>query len=329
MHQVLAGGGFGRRSDSDHALEAIALSQRANRPVKVVWTREDDIRHDTFRPPHASGLRAAIGADGALQALSHRHAGPSIGIQRGYVKPNEADGEALEGLLENVHYAIPAYRVEFKNVDTVPVHLGWWRAVSVAQNLFAAESFVDELAHAVGKDPYLLRRELLAADPAALAVLDEAARRGRWSSARIPGVGRGIAFGAYGGTMTAQVAEVRRGPRGRIVVQRVVCAMDCGMIVNPLTVQAQVQGGIVWGIGAALFHEITVEHGAVVQRNFDDYPMVRMGDMPEIDVALLDSDRAPSGAGEPPVVAVAPAIANAVFDLTGERLRRLPLSARA
>lgn len=325
VHQVLAGGGFGRRSDSDHALEAIALSQRAGRPVKVVWTREDDIRQDTFRPPHASGVRAALGADGRLLALRHRHAGPSIGIQRGYVKPDEADGEALEGLLENVHYAIPSYRIEFRHVETPAVHLGWWRAVSVAQNLFAAESFIDEIAHATGTDPYLLRRDLLADDPAALAVLDEAARRARWTSARAPGTGRGIAFGAYGGTITAQVAEVRRGPHGTIVVQRMTCAMDCGMIVNPLTVQAQAQGGIVWGIGAALFHEITVHDGSVAQRNFDDYPMVRMGDMPEIDVALLDSERAPSGAGEPPVVAVAPAIANAVFDLTGERLRRLPL----
>jgi isoquinoline 1-oxidoreductase subunit beta len=329
VHQVLAGGGFGRSSDSDHALEAITLSKFVHRPVKVVWTREDDIRHDTFRPPHASGLRAAIGSDGTLLALSHRHAGPSIGIQRGYQKPDEADREALEGLLDNVHYALPAYRVEFKNVDTVPVHLGWWRAVSVAQNVFAAESFVDEIAHAAGKDPYLFRRELLAADPIALAVLDAVAKRAEWTSSPRPGVGRGIAFGAYGGTITAQVAEVRREARGKIVVGRMTCAMDCGMIVNPLTVQAQVQGGIVWGIGAALFHEITVEKGAVVQRNFDDYPMVRMADMPEIDVVLLDSAREPSGAGEPPVVAVAPAIANAVFDLTGERLRRLPLKLRS
>ena len=326
VHQMLVGGGFGRRSDIDPAIEALMLSKCVGRPVKVVWTREDDITHDMYRPPHVSSLRAEVDEQKNLLAVVHRHTGPTIGIQRGYAKRAEADLEALDGIVEP-EYAFPAYRAEFKLVEGVPVYFGWWRAVSEGQNRFAQECFIDEIARFRNVDPYEYRRTLLAHNPRALRVLECVASRARWQTKLSGGIGRGIAFAPYGKTLVAQVAEVSLTSARRVTVRRVVCAIDCGLIINPRTVEAQVQGGIVWGLGAALKHEITIAKGTVEQSNFDSYPMVRIDDMPVIEIELLESDADPSGVGEASVPGIAPAIANAIFALTGTRVRRLPIGA--
>ncbi len=324
VHQMLVGGGFGRRSDIDPAIEALLLSKRIRRPVKVVWTREDDLTHDMYLPPHVSSLRADLDEENNLLAVVHRHIGPTIGIQRGYATRTEVDREALDGILEP-EYAFPAYRAEFKLVEGVPINFGWWRAVSEGQNRFAEECFIDELAAAVNADPYEYRRKLLAHNPRASLVLDRVAERAGWKTPPSPGIARGIAFAPYGKTLVAQVVELGVTPAKTIVVHRVVCAIDCGMIVNPRTVEAQMQGGIVWGLGATLKHEITIAHGSVAESNFDAYPMLRINEMPLIDTEFIESDADPSGVGEAAVPALAPAVANAIYAATGKRLRNLPI----
>jgi CO/xanthine dehydrogenase Mo-binding subunit len=324
VHQALAGGGFGRRSDIDYVVDAVTLSKKLGRPVKIIWTREDDFRQDVYRPPHVSRLRAVLDDRGNLVALEHRHVGPTIGIQRGYKKRHEVDAEALGGMID-IPYQVPNYRAEFVLAENVPLHFGWWRAVSEGQNEFATEVFVDELAHEANIGPYEFRRRLLASNPRALTVLDRAATRSGWSTSPQRGVGRGLAFAPYGKTYVAQVAEVRLKNDGTPRVSRVVCALDCGMPVNPRIIEAQIQGGIVWALGAALMHEITVENGAVVQGNFDTYLMPRMADVPQIEVEIVDSTSDPTGVGEAGVPALAPAVCNALFALTGKRVRRLPV----
>lgn len=324
VHQALAGGGFGRRSDGDYALEALMLSAQARRPVKVLWTREDDFRHDVYRPPHLSRVKAALDQRGNVLAVTHRHVGPTIGIQRHYKRRNEADLEALGGLID-VPYAFPNYRAEFSLVENVPLNFGWWRAVSEGQNLFAAESFIDELAHAAGADPYQFRRKLLGDNARALAVLDRVAEISGWSRSAPPGIGRGIALTPYTKTLVAQAAEVSVGSDHAVRVHRVFCAIDCGMAINPLTIRAQIEGGIVWALGAATMHEITVANGVVVQGNYDTYRMPRISDAPEVEVSIIESDADPTGVGEAGVPPLAPAVCNAVFALTGKRVRRLPI----
>jgi CO/xanthine dehydrogenase Mo-binding subunit len=325
VHQAMAGGGFGRRSDNDYAVEAIALSQRLKRPVKVIWTREDDLRHDVYRPPHLSRLRAVLDERNNLVALEHRHVGPTIGIQRGYKKRDAADTEALGGALD-IQYAIPNYRAEFVPVDDVPVHFGWWRAVSEGQNQFATESFLDELAHEARADPYEFRRRLLAGSPRGLAVLDRAAERAGWASPPANGTGRGIAMTFYGKTLVAQVADVTLTSSGKPHVGRVVCAVDCGTPINPRIIEAQIQGGIIWALGATLMHEITLENGAVVEGNFDTYLLPRIADTPEMVVEIIDSSAEPTGVGEAGVPPLAAAVCNALFTLTGKRIYRLPVA---
>ena len=325
VHQMLVGGGFGRRSDIDPAIEALMLSKHLRRPVKVVWTREDDLTHDTYRPPHVSFMRADLDEQDNILAVVHRRAGPTIGIQRGYAKRTEVDSEALDGILEP-EYAFPAYRVEFRLVENIPLCFGWWRAVSEGQNRFAQECFIDELAATAHVNPYEYRRRLLAHNPRALNVLDRAASRAGWQTTPASGIARGMAFAPYGKTLVAQVAEVSLTREGSLTVHRVVCVIDCGLIVNPRTVEAQVQGGIVWGMGAALKHEIVIANGSVQQNNFESYPMVRINDMPSIETELIESDADPTGVGEAAVPGIAPAIANAVFALTGTPVRRLPIA---
>ncbi len=323
VHQALPGGGFGRRSDGDYATEAIVLAKKTGRPVKAVWTREDDIQHDVYRPPHASRVRAVLDARGAVLAFEHRRAGPTIGVERGYARRDAPDLDALDGMID-IQYAFPNYRAEFCFVDIYPVHYGWWRAVNVGTNSFVSESFLDELAHAANADPYQYRRALLKESPRALAVLDRAAERAGWNDALQSGRARGIAFAPYGNTFVAQVAEVSVS-KNKVRVERVVCAIDCGMPINPQTIRAQAEGGIVWGIGAALFHEITLKGGEVAEDNFNAYEMPRIGDIPQIDVEIVASSDPPQGVGEAALPALAPAVCNAIYALTGKRIRRLPV----
>jgi isoquinoline 1-oxidoreductase beta subunit len=308
IHTTYLGGGFGRRLQADYVAEAVRLARILRRPVRVLWTRADDMRHDFYRPASITELRGAPGVPGAhgVAAWLQRTAGPEL---------------ALDGI--DIPYAIPNLR-ELRIKEDPGIPTGPWRSVGASQNAFAVEGFVDELAAAAGKDPLAFRLAMLEHAPRHRGVLQLAAARAGWGSPLPPGRGRGIAVYHSYGSWVAQVAEVRA-EAGAWRVERVVCAADCGIVVNPDAVAAQMEGAIVFGLSAALHGEITLRDGAVEQSGFDDYPILRMRDTPEIEVHLVPSREQPGGVGEPGVPPVAPALANAVYAATGERLRRLPL----
>ncbi|MBI3450145.1 MAG: xanthine dehydrogenase family protein molybdopterin-binding subunit [Acidobacteria bacterium] len=327
VHVTLIGGGFGRRLEADYAAEAVYLSQLAGAPVKLVYDREEDMRNDFYRPGSRHQLAGAVGADGAIIAWTHRVVAPSIRGQRGAGAPGGLDTQAVDGAAD-FGYVIPNHLVDYVMSNT-PVPTGWWRSVYASQNAFATESFFDELCAAAKRDPLEMRRRHLAKAPRLLRVLELAAAKAGWGTPVTAGRGRGIAAAASFGSYVAQVAEVSVADDGTIRVHRVVCAVDCGRVVNPDTVAAQMEGGIVFGLSAALYGEITLDKGRVQQRNFDEYPVLRMDAMPEVEVHIVPSDEEPSGVGEPAVPVIAPAVANALFAATGRRLRRLPLRAAA
>ena len=307
VHTTYLGGGFGRRLNADYVAEAVRLAKIARRPVRVIWTRADDMRHDFYRPAGVSALRGALDARGAVRAWLQRTAGPEL---------------ALDGI--DIPYAIPNLReVRIKEDPGIPT--GPWRSVGASQNAFAVECFVDELAAAAREDPLAFRLALLEHAPRHRGVLELAADRAGWRGSLPKGRGRGIAVYRSYGSWVAQVAEVAAREDGTWRVERVVCAVDCGGVVNPDTVAAQMEGAIVFALSAALHGEITLRDGAVEQLGFDDYPILRMRDTPEIEVHLVPSRRAPGGVGEPGVPPLAPAVANALYAATGRRLRRLPL----
>jgi isoquinoline 1-oxidoreductase beta subunit len=328
LHTMLLGGGFGRRANvaSDFVTEATEVAKAAKAPVKVVWTREDDIRGGWYRPMWYDHFAAGLDASGNPVAWTHTIVGQSIltgtmfesfGVQKGI------DSSSVEGAAD-ILYGIPNLQVELHSPkNEVPVQ--WWRSVGHSHTGFSVEAFLDEVAHAGGKDPYQLRRTLLADQPRMLAVLDLAAQKANWGGALPAGRARVIATHFSFDSYVAQVAEVSVEKDGTVRVHRVVAAVDCGRTVNPDTVKAQLEGGIVFGLTAALKTEITLEKGRVQQRNFNDYPMVRMFESPEIEVYIVPSSEKPTGVGEPGVPPVAPAVANAIFAATGKRLRRLPI----
>ncbi len=317
------GGGFGRRGEQDFVADAVELSLRLKRPVQVIWIREDDIRHDFYRPMTLNRLRAGIDDGGNLVAWFHRIVGPSVltrirpSAVRGGVDPTSVEGAA------NLPYAIPNLRVEYRRADT-PVPVGFWRSVGSSQNAYVTECFLDELARAAGKGPLELRRALLAHSPRHLGVLDLAADKSGWDRPMPPGHSRGIAVAESFGSYVAQVAEISIAD-GRVRVHRVVCALDCGQVINPDTVRAQMQSGIVYGLTAALKGSITIADGGVVEGNFDTYPLLSADEMPIIDVHIVRSDAEPGGVGEPGTPPIAPAVANAVLAATGRPVRRLPI----
>jgi len=339
VHITFLGGGFGRRLNQDYALEAAHISQTAGVPVQVVWTREDDIRHDYYRPAAYHRLRAGLGQTNELTAWEHRAASSSIDGFYGGLNLSPA---ALAELSPRdfPSYAVPNYRVEFARAESgVPV--GYWRSVSNSGNQFVICSFFDEAAVASGLDrvEFLLKtmgppRKIDVGPnraPVDVArrrrVIELAAEKADWGKRLPPGVGRGIAWLYDYGSYVAQVAEASfDAQRRRIRIHRFVCAIDCGIAVNPEGVRAQMEGAIHWGLAAALKSEITVERGRIVQQNFNDYEVLRIDDAPEkIEVHLVPSTEAPGGCGEPGVPPVAPALCNAIFDATGKRLRRLPI----
>src|SRR5437763_7002861 len=313
VHVTYLGGGFGRRGGPvDYATEAVELAQKIEVPVQVVWTREDDIQNAVYRPATYNVLRAGLDPSGAPVAWSDRLVGPEGGS---FLLTRGAD---------ELIYPLPHFRLERATVDA-RVRSGAWRGVGPSQNGWVVESFVDELAHAAGKDPYAYRRELVAGQPRLRGVLDLAAERAGWGSAPPAGRSRGIALWQFGETFLAQVAEVSVGSDGMVRVHRVVCAADCGILVNPDTVEAQLQSAIVYGLTAALYGEITIERGRVAQSNFSDYRMLGLAETPEIEVHLVQSEAAPGGVGEAGLPPIAPAVCNAVFAGTGKRIRRLPI----
>lgn len=328
LHTTFLGGGFGRRANpaSDFVTEAVEVAKVAGAPVKVIWTREDDTTGGWYRPLWYSRLEAGLDADGAPVAWSHRIVGQSImrGTPfEGSIKQNGFDGTSVEGAMD-LPYAIPSLLVDLHSpVHSVPVQ--WWRSVGHSHTGFVVESFLDELAHAAGQDPLAFRRQLLAKHPRHRGVLEKAAQLAGWGRPVAKGRGRGIAVHKSFGSYVAQVAEVEVDAKGTISVQRVFCAIDCGQVVNPDTVRAQMESGIVFGLSAALLGEITLKDGRVQQDNFDSYPVLRLDETPEIEVAIIESSEKPSGVGEPGVPPIAAAVGNAVFAATGVRLRQLPM----
>jgi isoquinoline 1-oxidoreductase beta subunit len=326
INNCFLGGGFGRRGNNDEMRQAILVAKQVGKPVKLLWTREEDMMHDRFRPQAAVKLKTALGADGFPVAFDARIAVGSI--MRSSGNPAAAasgiEAQAVEGIA-NTNYKIPNVRVGcvLKNTH-MPV--GFWRSVGSSQNAFFMESYVDELAQAAGQDPYKFRRTLLAHRPDFLGVLDRIADKGDWGKPLPHGHGRGIAVHECYGTIIGQVSEVSVSAKGEVRVHRVVAAVDCGHVVNPRIVEAQIQGGIMYGLSAALYGDLTIKNGAIQETNFDQYEMVRLADAPKIEVYLaLSGGKKWGGIGEPGTAATAPSVANAVFAATGTRVRSLPL----
>ena len=320
---TLLGGGFGRRGEPDFVTDAVETSKAVNAPVKVVWTREDDIQHGFYRPATYNVFKATLGPDGKPGAWWHRIVGPGILIQKGRAPKGSIDPAAVEGA-RNHPYDIANVRVEWVEKDFgVPV--GFWRSVGSSQNAFVTESFVDELAHAASRDPYEYRRALLGKAPRHLAVLEAAAKGAGWGTPLPAGRARGIAVAFSYGSYAAHVAEVSVASDGAVRVHRIVCAIDCGIAVNPDQVRSQMEGGAIYALTAALYGRITLDKGRVQQSNFHDYPMLRIAEAPKVETIIVDSGQAPGGLGEPGVPPVAPAVTNALFVLTGKRIRALPI----
>jgi isoquinoline 1-oxidoreductase subunit beta len=326
VHKMMLGCGFGRRGIfQDFVRQAVLIAKEVGQPVKLVWTREEDIRHDFYRPVAAARMTGGLDADGAPIAWKIRTAGQSIiAAVSPRVMQFGVDRNFLQGLLEDMPYDVPNYRVDFAMRNThVPV--GVWRSVNHSQNAFFKEGFVDELAHAAGSDPYLFRRNLLAKKPKQLAVLDAVAAKAGWGSPLPPGVFRGIAIHDSQNSVCAQVVEASVASDGKVHVHRVVSAIDAGHVVNPLTVELQTESAVVYGLTAALYGEITIANGQVEQSNFNDYPMLRLADMPRVETVIVASGGFWGGVGETPVPPLAPALCNAIFFATGKRIRSLPL----
>jgi len=313
IHTTELGGGFGRRLQVDYGVQAALIAREMRVPVKLIWSREEDTQHGFYRPAAAVRLRAAVGGDNSVSAFRAH-----IGC---------LDGDTPVGGMAGQPYALPNTCISYAGWNP-GVPLGAWRSVDASQNLFFFESFIDELAQDLRQEPLAFRRQLLRDNARALRVLDAAAKLARWDEKLPKGHGRGIAFLRGYGSLAAEVAEVSVGADKTVRVHRVSCAVDCGTAVNPSSIRAQFEGGVIFGLSAAALGEITIASGRVQQSNFHDYPIVRMAQSPQIDLEILESPaEAVGGIGEPPVPPVAPAVANAIFAATGTRVRRLPLSA--
>jgi isoquinoline 1-oxidoreductase beta subunit len=325
VHNHLLGGGFGRRLESDGAARAVQIALHVDGPVKVVWTREEDIQHDMYRPYWFDRFSARLDNNGLPVAWEHRFAGSSV-IAR-YLPPAFKDGldpDSTEGAIGLV-YALPNKHVEYVRVEPPGVPTAFWRSVGPSHAVFVVESFMDELAAAAKQDAVAYRLALLDKTPRAKAVLELAAQKAGWGQPLPKGSGRGVSLQHVFATYMAMVAEVEVAKDGAVRVRRVVCAVDCGTVVNPDTVQAQIQSAIMFGITAALYGEITIKNGRVEQTNFDTYQILRMNEAPAVEVHIVQNSEPPGGMGECGTSAIVPAVANAIFAATGKRLRKLPV----
>ena len=322
VYVTFMGGGFGRRSSSDFAVESAEISNAIKKPVKLTWTREEDMKQDFYRPPSINQLKGWIDKDEKLIALSHHIIAPSIAQNRwnAKMKPNEYDigGGALEK-----DYQIPYMQLTGSLIDS-PVPLGYWRAVYHSQNPFALDSFIDEIAISINKDPYEFRRDLLPKDSRLLNVLNAAAEKSNWYKKLENGRGKGIAcFSGYD-SYCAYVTEVTV-KENKLKVDKVTCAMDCGLVINPDTVEAQIQGAIGFALSAALLQKITIKNGEVVESNFDNYPLLTYEYMPDVEVHIMQNTFPVGGVGELGIATTAPSLCNAIYAATGKRIRKLPV----
>jgi len=329
IHNHLIGGGFGLRLDVDGVVRAVQIARHVDGPVKVVWTREEDIQHDMYRPYWFDRMSAGLDAKGMPVAWNHRFAGSSVTAR--WAPPffkNGLDSDTTEGAIDLV-YALPSMHVDFVRVEPPGIPTAFWRSVGPSHNVFVVESFMDELAAAAKQDPVAYRLSLLDKAPRAKAVLALAAEKAGWGQTLPERGGRGVSLQHVFATYMALVAEVEVPKDGTVRVRRVVCAVDCGTVVNPDTVQAQIQSAIIFGITAALHGQITLRNGRVEQGNFDSYQMLRIDEAPVIDVHIVQSSEPPGGMGECGTSAIVPAVANAIFAATGKRLRKMPVDATA
>ena len=324
VHNHLIGGGFGRRLEVDYVEIAVRVAKQVDGPVKVTWSREEDMQHDVYRPVYRNVLAAGV-SDGRIVGWSYRVTGSSV-IAR-WLPPAFQKGVDIDAVdsAADIPYDIANLQVEYKRDEPPAVPTGFWRGVGPNNNVFAIESFIDELAHKAGKDPVTFRRDNLGKTPRLVAAIDLATSKAGWGKPLPPRTGRGIAAQISFGSYIATVAEVEVGDNGIVRVKRLVTAVDTGIIVNPDTVVAQLQSGLIFGLTAALWGEITIEKGRVQQSNYNDYRVMRINEVPEIEVHLIASGEAPGGIGETGTTAAPPAVGNAIYAATGVRLRRLPI----
>jgi isoquinoline 1-oxidoreductase subunit beta len=325
VHNHLIGGGFGRRLEIDGIIRAVQIAKHVDGPVKVVWTREEDIQHDMYRPYWFDRISAGLDEKGMPVAWNQRYAGSSV-IAR-WAPPfsnNGLDPDTTEGAIDLV-YALPNMHVEYVRAEPPGIPTAFWRSVGPSHNVFVTESFIDELAAAAKQDPVAYRLALLDKSPRAKAVLQLAAEKAGWGQPLPKGAGRGVSVQFVFATHMAHVAEVEVSKDGAVRVRRVVCAVDCGTVVNPDTVRAQIEGAVIFGITAALYGKITLKNGRVEQANFDTYQILRMNEAPAIEVHIVQSFEPPGGMGEAGTSAIVPAVTNAIFAATGKRLRKLPI----
>jgi isoquinoline 1-oxidoreductase beta subunit len=329
IHNHLLGGGFGRRLEFDGTVRAVRIAQQVKGPVQVIWTREEDIQHDMYRPYYYDRLSAGVDAQGKALAWSHRIAGSSI-IARYFptALKDGIDPDAVEGS-SNQPYGFSDIHVGWVAQEPPGIQTAFWRGVGVTRGTFAVESFIDELAANAKQDPLAYRVALLDKNPRAKAVLQLAAQKSGWGKPLPPGQGRGIALCIGFGSFIAQVVQVTIDKEGAVKPTHVWCVVDCGIEVNPDTIRAQMQSGIVFGLSAALYGEITIKDGRVEQTNFGDYRVLRINEAPQIDVHLVKSGEAPGGIGEPGTSCVMPALTNAIYAASGKRIRKLPVGKQA
>jgi len=329
VHTTFLGGGFGRRANptSDFVSEAVHVAKAANAPVKTVWTREDDLHGGYYRPAYLHRARIGLGTDGLPVAWQHAVVGQSILIGtpfEAFLVKNGIDATSVEGTADSPYLKdIPNHRVDLHS-PKVGIPVLWWRSVGNSHTAFVMESLINELAQAAGKDPVEYRRALLKNHPRHLGVLNLAVEKAGWGQRPLKGRARGVAVHASFGSFAAQVAEVSV-EDGRIRVHRVVCAIDCGIAVNPETIAAQMESGIAFGLSAALHSALHIKDGRVQESNYHDYRVLRMNEMPVVEVYIVPSSDAQGGIGEPAVGPIAPAVCNAIFAATGKRIRRLPI----
>jgi len=328
LHNQYLGGGFGRRLETDSIEQAVAFAKQVSYPVKFIWTREEDIRHDRVRPMYHDRISAVLDTKGMPVWFGDRTtSGTVLGRWApGAMRKDGLDTDAVECVME-LPYEIPNLKVEWVRHD-MPAGLvvGWWRGVGPTHNLFVVESFIDELAHTAGKDPLEYRRAMLQKNPRSLAVLNLAAEKIGWGKQTLPPrVGRGIAVGEAFGSRVCAAIEVEVTPQGEVRLRRAVVALDCGIAINVSSIEAQIQGGLLFGLSAALFNKITVADGAIQQSNFHDYRSLRINETPLVELHRVENSEAPGGLGETGTAIAAPALANAIFAATGVRLRELPV----
>jgi isoquinoline 1-oxidoreductase beta subunit len=325
INSLYAGGSFGRRANphSDYVVEAALIAKEAKgRPVKMVWTREDDMAAGWWRPMYLHAAKAGIGGDGKIQGWHHRVVGQSIFAEMGM--GSDVDSTSIEGV-NDLHYNVSDLAAELYTTK-LGVPIQWWRSVGHTHTAFAVESFMDELAHEAKRDPVAFRLDHLDQDSRYAKVLRLAAEKAGWSNPTPIGHGRGVAVHESFNTVVAEIAEVSIRQDRTIQVHKVVAAVDCGTVVNPDIIRAQVEGAVMYGLSAALHGKVTLTDGKVDQHNFDSYTVLRMNEAPVVEVYVLPSEAPPTGIGEPGTPPIAPAVANAVFALTGARIRELPFT---